>query len=1069
MLFLVMAISGVGFALLRRRMSSGAWDLVFASSASGHTAPPSGVVINGVFFPDGSLGGGNFATPPRSGGGLAGRRRSTRTSIASGDHRGFAVDGLTSGGTGGRDAIDVGPRRRTPRFEAGSPQPGQQPVGVLLPIDATTAALRRPRIDGAADRKDDVGSPPRPPQLDASSSSSTTEGAGIGEGEPGWLCPVPHGGAGTGGGGAVSGATTSGSSPAVVRVPRRPAGAPVPPTCLPPHTRGYVHLVTTREGMSAWTHILYEMLNLAKALNRTLVEPCVAGGELVPCVPGMVGHVPESVKAMKREAAAAATSAAGGRQAAALAGAAGSSSNLLGVLSSGASGGGVALPPALPPPLTAFTDPLRVPAFLSHCGAAGKGSRLGIEPRRHRSYPLSLYVDLKSLRSVWPHIMPFDEWAARELCECNDELVWDGKRVIAEVGYCVAWGPKASQIRTHCAPDQGRYMFENVWAPRTVPPSMPQWVREQRFAGHMFYYNAEVAADARRNVFFFNVWKGSFAPLGTYAKKTPRFNDIHAAAVDAWVAERLGGPDAPSSYAAFQWRSETVGEELLVPCAEKMARAAAPVIDAIRPRRAAGAAANSVGDGVGGEDGAAADADASGASAPSAPLNAPRPPGGVLVADIPSDGNPCKMWREYYGVNRGMDAVSAGAGLTLTPPGGADANGAGAEISPARRALRRLTAAGLVKYDADHPGIDSGVLSIRDWLLASRARWYVTCMGDDAKCKGCFRKDSKFVARVVQARRVAKMSSFTRWFDLTPKGLFSLAAGAPDGWAAAHPGTTLSSGGSGGGGGGSRGDGDGGGGAGGTSPVSGWGPPPPPPPQQLPQPPARVWRQPQQPRGDTAGASSMGADGNGISSSGASGSDGNNWVGGRVPPPPTLLIGNNAVPTPTASPSQPAASPSSSPASIATTTPGGSNVGADPSALFPVVAFVPPRPPRVNHLAAAFAAQQAALLMQGEKQAAAAEEQAAQLVFAESQLAALQEQLGQLGQQNSPAQAQPGSPVVVAAAVPTPLASRSISPSPSRPGTTSSAPAPETVISMGVAAAPAQQFLTATVAAAASV
>ena len=434
--------------------------------------------------------------------------------------------------------------------------------------------------------------------------------------------------------------------------------------------RGYIHLVSVREGMSAWTHVLYEVLELARRLNRTLVEPCVAGGEIVPCVPGRVLRVPGSLSAAR-----------------------------------GA-------------PVTAYADPLRVPAFLSHCGTAGKSR--GVAKRDNRAYPLSLYLDVAALRtSVWKHIIPYDAWVAQELCGgCSAELAWDGRRTMVDRGYCIAWGPRAAQIDTPwCGADQGRYVFDSVWAPRLMPDSMPSWVREGRFAGHMSYYESELAGDARRNIFLFNVWKGSFAPLGTHAKRAPRFNDIHEAAVAAWISERLGV--AAPQYAAFHWRSEQVPEALLPGCAEALAKAAAPVIDAVR---------------------------------------GPESVGAVLVSDIPADANPCKMWREYYAVNR--------------------------DASAPRRAVATLLAAGMVKYDADHPAVDAGVLSIRDFLIATRSHYYITCSGGDpaGKCRSCFRADSKFVSRVLAVRRAARLSSFSRWFDLSTRALFSLAVGPPALW-----------------------------------------------------------------------------------------------------------------------------------------------------------------------------------------------------------------------------------------------------------------------------------------------
>lgn len=427
---------------------------------------------------------------------------------------------------------------------------------------------------------------------------------------------------------------------------------------------GYVHLISTREGMSAWTHILWEMLRFAKTLNRTFVEPCVAGGEIIPCTPGRVHMVPESLRKTGRYG-----------------------------------------------PVTARRDPLRVKAFLGACGLNGRGK--GVEKRLGRSYPLRLYLDLRHLRQYYRKIISFEEWAQSELCDCpDDELKWDGRTLTGELGYCVAWGPRAAQIKSSwCSPEQGPYRFGAVWAPRVMPDHMPHWVRDGRFQGHMFYYLDELRNDPRRNMFFWNVWRGSFEPLGSH-KKPPRFNEIHQAAVDAWLGDRLGL--AASQYAAFQWRAEQVEESEIFGCATEMARISRPIIDAIR---------------------------------------GPELNGGVLVADIPAPNNPCMMWKEFHASNRNS--------------------------SEHRRAVKRLLSVGMVKYDKDHPALDAGVLSIRDWLIATRATYYVTCSGTNDKCRSCFRAESKFIGRIIEARRQGKLSSYTRWFDLTPKALFSMGAGPP--------------------------------------------------------------------------------------------------------------------------------------------------------------------------------------------------------------------------------------------------------------------------------------------------
>ena len=89
---------------------------------------------------------------------------------------------------------------------------------------------------------------------------------------------------------------------------------------------------------------------------------------------------------------------------------------------------------------------------------------------------------------------------------------------------------------------------------------------------------------------------------------------------------------------------------------------------------------------------------------------------------------------------------------------------------------RMLVKAGLVKYDADHPRLDAGVLSIRDFLLATQAAWLVTCRGKSGgECRGCFRANSYFTKKIVDARRDAGRPSLTAWFSVTAADLTAAA------------------------------------------------------------------------------------------------------------------------------------------------------------------------------------------------------------------------------------------------------------------------------------------------------
>jgi hypothetical protein len=149
----------------------------------------------------------------------------------------------------------------------------------------------------------------------------------------------------------------------------------------------YLMLISAHEGLAAWGDILYEMLDLARELNRTLVEPCVRSGRITPCAPGRVVFVPTA----------------------------------------GA--------------VTAEDDPLNLPSsLLPRMDRAIAGSQTSL--RGLHSYPLRVYVDLDGLRAQLPRlpvatgphaagthssreagpIIRFDAWAAAALDANHSQL-----------------------------------------------------------------------------------------------------------------------------------------------------------------------------------------------------------------------------------------------------------------------------------------------------------------------------------------------------------------------------------------------------------------------------------------------------------------------------------------------------------------------------------------------------------------------------------------------------------------------------------------------------------------------
>ena len=88
-----------------------------------------------------------------------------------------------------------------------------------------------------------------------------------------------------------------------------------------------------------------------------------------------------------------------------------------------------------------------------------------------------------------------------------------------------------------------------------------------------------------------------------------------------------------------------------------------------------------------------------------------------------------------------------------------------------------LARTGLAKYDASHPRLDAGVLSIRDFILGMRADWLVTCRGHGSRdCGECFRANSYFTKKLLDTRAAAQRPSFSHWLSVTAADLASSVA-----------------------------------------------------------------------------------------------------------------------------------------------------------------------------------------------------------------------------------------------------------------------------------------------------
>jgi hypothetical protein len=96
---------------------------------------------------------------------------------------------------------------------------------------------------------------------------------------------------------------------------------------------------------------------------------------------------------------------------------------------------------------------------------------------------------------------------------------------------------------------------------------------------------------------------------------------------------------------------------------------------------------------------------------------------------VPAPANPSRLWNDYV----------AGEG------------------EKQKLAMEHMINNGFAKYDVfafnKVKSLDAGVLSIRDFLLAVDAEWYVTCQGDFREtCRECFRSGSNIVMRIKMER-----------------------------------------------------------------------------------------------------------------------------------------------------------------------------------------------------------------------------------------------------------------------------------------------------------------------------
>lgn len=528
----------------------------------------------------------------------------------------------------------------------------------------------------------------------------------------------------------------------------------------------YFHLLIAREGMSSWVHTLHEAISAAKALGRIFVEPCVRAGYIVPCWPDRVASLPvsaaDAVKSFN---------------------------------------------------ISHDIDPLAVPAFAEACSAKGfkvddNGPvPLWRQPSQGRAYPLRLYLDLAPLVRSYSKFVSFEDWlrCARKKRKKRpgvDTVVSkaDG-RITADKVYCVtdrAGQGKARERSAGCRKVIGPFTFDHLWTPATERAvSVPPGPEREPHAGHMMRnYREILRSDVSRNMYVAEAWRGSFYPAGTFTR-LPTFNDVHRHAVRAWLrhgpqtlsagkyrhkpkASASRGRNAVAelkfsgrSYASFHWATAGVPEWKLAGCAKSLARRTAVLAGwegwGIRPLKAG--ADRSGKSAFHWEDANRKRSLKVGVPFTPSPSRTPSPhplppfhPSSVLISDVSGPSNPCSA--NYVPQQSATEGAAAAAARSVSPT--------------RRKALRLfLRSSGLRKYDEDHPAVDAGVLSIRDYLLARDAAHYVTCHGGakpapgqqlasgrwtDAECRACARTDSPYVEALIAVRKSKGKGAITSWF-----------------------------------------------------------------------------------------------------------------------------------------------------------------------------------------------------------------------------------------------------------------------------------------------------------------
>ena len=167
-----------------------------------------------------------------------------------------------------------------------------------------------------------------------------------------------------------------------------PSRKPLPPQ--PPaddfrsHPNKYLMLVQGQEGFGAWNDQIWEMLDLARTLNRSFVEPCVRNSCLEPCRCGAV----HDVRVHDAD---------------------------LGQFDEGKD------------PLNLKFDPYPCEPYTGHMRA-----QVGW------SWPLSVYLDMAALKAYYPHIVRYQDWCDNVMSKDTsvDVMEKDKRWIVTQGAFC---------------------------------------------------------------------------------------------------------------------------------------------------------------------------------------------------------------------------------------------------------------------------------------------------------------------------------------------------------------------------------------------------------------------------------------------------------------------------------------------------------------------------------------------------------------------------------------------------------------------------------------------------------